>query len=98
MGSASRARRVDDHASRHDTDETDDTRPVESGSPFRGDHENDLIGIGLIVGGVLLALAFFFDLAGPVGRGLEALVGGVIGLGRFVAALCPGPRGRGPDP
>ena len=35
------------------------------------------------MGGVLLALAFFFDLAGPVGRGLEALVGGVIGLGRF---------------
>ena len=39
----------------------------------------------MLVGvGVLLGLAIYFDLAGPLGRGIEAFVGWFLGLGRFV--------------
>jgi S-DNA-T family DNA segregation ATPase FtsK/SpoIIIE len=34
--------------------------------------------------GVLLALAMYFDLAGPLGNGVEAFVGWFLGIGRFV--------------
>jgi S-DNA-T family DNA segregation ATPase FtsK/SpoIIIE len=41
-----------------------------------------LIGVGLILG-----LATYFNLAGPLGRGIEAFVGWFVGLGRFVLPL-----------
>ena len=40
--------------------------------------------MALIVVGVLLALSIYFDLAGPVGRGIETLFGWFVGLGRFL--------------
>ena len=49
--------------------------------------EHEFIGFALIVVGVLLGLATYFDLAGPLGRGIEAFVGWFVGLGRFVLPL-----------
>ena len=45
--------------------------------------EHEFIGIALIVGGVLIGLAIYFDLAGPLGRGVETLLGWLVGLGRY---------------
>ncbi|MGI9053227.1 MAG: DNA translocase FtsK 4TM domain-containing protein [Ilumatobacteraceae bacterium] len=49
--------------------------------------EHELIGVGLVVGGALLALATFFDLAGPFGRGLRALLGWLVGFGLFAVPV-----------
>jgi len=51
----------------------------------RGDDE--LIGLGLIGAAVLLGLAIYVDLAGPIGRGVETLFGWFFGLGRFAVPL-----------
>jgi DNA segregation ATPase FtsK/SpoIIIE, S-DNA-T family len=51
------------------------------------ERRTELIGIGMIVAGALLGLAVYFDLAGPLGRGVETLVGWLTGLGRYVAPL-----------
>ncbi|MFV0308026.1 MAG: DNA translocase FtsK 4TM domain-containing protein [Desertimonas sp.] len=65
--------------------------------PGPGDREEErrleFIGIGLIVVAVLLALAFYVDLAGPLGRGVEAVFGWAIGLGRFVLPVALGAVG-----
>jgi S-DNA-T family DNA segregation ATPase FtsK/SpoIIIE len=44
---------------------------------------HELIGVVLIGAGLLAGLAMYFDLAGPVGRGIETLFGWVIGLVRY---------------
>jgi DNA segregation ATPase FtsK/SpoIIIE, S-DNA-T family len=49
--------------------------------------QHEFIGLGLIGLGVLLGLAFYFDLAGIIGRGLETLVGWVVGFGRFAVPV-----------
>ncbi len=49
--------------------------------------EHEFVGLVLIGVGVLLGLAFYLDLAGPLGRGVEAFVGWFLGLGRFVLPL-----------
>mgnify|MGYP001470467804 CR=1 FL=1 len=49
--------------------------------------EDEFIGIGFIVVGVLLALGIYFNLAGPLGRGIETLVGWFTGLGRFIVPI-----------
>ncbi len=49
--------------------------------------EHEFIGFALIVVGVLLGLAVYFDLAGPLGRGVETFVGWFVGLGRFVLPI-----------
>ncbi|MEL6893799.1 MAG: DNA translocase FtsK 4TM domain-containing protein, partial [Actinomycetota bacterium] len=49
-----------------------------------GGRESEFLGLGLIGVGVLLGLAIYLNLAGPLGRGVEALFGWIIGLGRFV--------------
>ena len=49
--------------------------------------EDEFVGIGFIVGGVLLGLAIYFNLAGPLGRGIETLVGWFTGLGRFIVPI-----------
>lgn len=46
--------------------------------------EHEFIGFALLVVGVLLGLAMYFDLAGPLGRGVETFIGWFVGLGRFV--------------
>ncbi len=47
--------------------------------------EHEFLGLGLIGGGVLLGLGVYFNLAGPLGRGIETLTGWLTGLGRFAA-------------
>ena len=49
--------------------------------------EHEFAGIGFIAVGVLLALGIYFNLAGPLGRGTETLVGWFTGLGRFVVPV-----------
>ncbi|MDW3212541.1 MAG: DNA translocase FtsK 4TM domain-containing protein [Ilumatobacteraceae bacterium] len=46
--------------------------------------EHEFIGFALLVVGVLLGLAMYFDLAGPLGRGVEAFIGWFVGFGRYV--------------
>src|SRR5690606_36763673 len=44
---------------------------------------HEFVGVVLLGLGVLLGLAVYFDLAGPLGRGTEAFVGWILGLDRF---------------
>ncbi|HEY5664374.1 MAG TPA: DNA translocase FtsK 4TM domain-containing protein [Ilumatobacter sp.] len=46
--------------------------------------EHEFAGLVLIGVGVLLGLAIYLDLAGPLGRGVETFVGWFLGLGRFL--------------
>ncbi|MEZ5223022.1 MAG: DNA translocase FtsK 4TM domain-containing protein [Ilumatobacteraceae bacterium] len=52
-----------------------------------GGREHEFAGIGFIVVGVLVALAVYFDVAGPLGRGVETLIGWFTGLGRYVVPI-----------
>ncbi|MCU1361918.1 MAG: FtsK/SpoIIIE family proteinFtsk gamma protein [Ilumatobacteraceae bacterium] len=49
--------------------------------------EDEFLGVGLIAIGLLIGLAIYVDLAGPLGRGIETLVGWFTGLGRFVVPI-----------
>lgn len=49
--------------------------------------EHEFIGFALITVGVLLGLATYFDLAGPLGSGVETFVGWFVGLGRFLVPV-----------
>ncbi len=49
--------------------------------------EHEFLGIVLIVVGALLALAIYFGLAGPLGRGIGELFGWFTGLARFALPL-----------
>lgn len=49
-----------------------------------GGRENEFIGIGLAVLGVLCALAIYLDIAGPLGDAIDAGLGWIVGLGRFL--------------
>ncbi len=49
--------------------------------------ESDLLGIGLVAAGVLIALAVWFRLAGPVGRGISDLFGWFFGVGRYLVPV-----------
>jgi S-DNA-T family DNA segregation ATPase FtsK/SpoIIIE len=49
--------------------------------------EHEFVGVGLIGGGVLLGLAIYWNLAGPLGRGIEKLFGWITGIGRFVVPV-----------
>ena len=55
--------------------------------------EDEFIGIGFIAVGILIGLAVYLNLAGPLGHGVETLVGWFTGIGRFavpVALVCIG--------
>jgi S-DNA-T family DNA segregation ATPase FtsK/SpoIIIE len=49
--------------------------------------EHEFAGIGFIAVGLLIALSIYVDLAGPVGRAVETLIGWFTGLGRFVVPV-----------
>ncbi|MEQ1873357.1 MAG: DNA translocase FtsK 4TM domain-containing protein [Ilumatobacteraceae bacterium] len=69
------------------TDELPRTRRDQASAELReavSGREDDFAGIGLIVVGVLLGLGIYLNLAGPLGRGIETMVGWFTGLGRFV--------------
>ncbi len=56
-------------------------------SQAMGGREHEFIGLGLIGAAIVLGLAVYLDLAGPLGRGVETLAGWLIGLGRYVFPL-----------
>lgn len=49
--------------------------------------EHEFAGIGFIAAGVLLGLGIYLNLAGPLGRGIETVVGWLTGLGRYVVPI-----------
>ena len=49
-----------------------------------GGREHEFIGVALLAVGVLLGLAMYLDLAGPLGRGIEEFVGWFLGMGRYL--------------
>ena len=49
--------------------------------------EHEFVGIGLIVGGLLLALATFFNLAGPLGRGARTALAWLFGFGLIAVPI-----------
>ena len=49
-----------------------------------GGRENEFIGIGVAVLGVLCALAIYLDIAGPLGDAIDTGLGWIVGLGRFL--------------
>jgi S-DNA-T family DNA segregation ATPase FtsK/SpoIIIE len=52
-----------------------------------GGREHEFIGIAMIVAGALIGLAIYGNLAGPLGRGVELLLGWVVGLARYAVPL-----------
>ncbi len=52
-----------------------------------GGREHEFVGLGLIGLAVLLGLAVYFNLAGPLGRGIETLTGWLFGLGRYAVPV-----------
>ena len=52
-----------------------------------GGREGEFIGLALVGIGMLLALAIYFGLAGPLGRGIETLIGWFTGVGRYAVPL-----------
>jgi S-DNA-T family DNA segregation ATPase FtsK/SpoIIIE len=52
-----------------------------------GGRESEFLGLGLIGLAVLLALAVYVNLAGPLGRGIETLTGWLFGLGRYAVPV-----------
>ena len=49
--------------------------------------EHEFLGIALIGVGLLLALAIYLNLAGPLGRGIETLFGWIVGVGRYAVPI-----------
>jgi len=52
-----------------------------------GGREHEFLGIGLIGAAIVLGLAVYLDLAGPLGRGIETLAGWMVGFGRFAVPV-----------
>jgi DNA segregation ATPase FtsK/SpoIIIE, S-DNA-T family len=48
-----------------------------------GGREHEFAGMGLIGLAIVLGLAVYLDLAGPLGRGIETLMGWLVGYGRY---------------
>ncbi|MEY4230925.1 MAG: hypothetical protein RLZZ362_1774 [Actinomycetota bacterium] len=77
-------------SSRTPVDPTGGSKRVRASADARSaidGREHEFLGIGLIVGGVLIGLAIYLRLAGPLGRGVEVLFGWLAGLGRFVLPI-----------
>lgn len=56
-------------------------RKPASPAPAAG-HDSGLLGVALIAVGVLLALALWFELAGPLGNGVDTVLSWLVGVGR----------------
>jgi S-DNA-T family DNA segregation ATPase FtsK/SpoIIIE len=52
-----------------------------------GGREHEFAGLGLIGLAILLGLAVYLNLAGPLGRGIETLAGWMFGLGRYAVPV-----------
>jgi DNA segregation ATPase FtsK/SpoIIIE, S-DNA-T family len=68
---------------------TPEPTPSEPGELRRSiaGREHEFVGIGFIVVGVLLALAMYLGVAGPVGDAVDDGLAWVMGLGRYVAPI-----------
>jgi len=51
------------------------------------ERRNELIGVAMLGSGILLGLAIYLRLAGPLGRGVEIVIGWFAGLGRFAVPV-----------
>src|SRR3954464_11904343 len=51
------------------------------------DHRIDALAIGLAAFGLLSLLAMFSDVVGPVGRGIDAAAGGLLGRGKVLVPI-----------
>ena len=66
------------------------TRRSQASDELRGAFDGrqaEFLGIGLIVAGIVIALAIWFDVAGPLGGGIDVLLGWITGLGRHVVPV-----------
>ena len=97
-GSGRRRRRTARAPRRHDVARAAASRRPTELREAVGGREHELIGIGLIAAGVLLGLAVYLNLAGPLGRGVETLFGWIVGLGRYVVPLVLVAAGVALDP
>ncbi len=61
--------------------------PASSPEPAEPSRRSEFVGVGLVVTGVLVGLAIYFDLAGPLGSGVEEVLGWFTGLGRFIVPV-----------
>ena len=52
-----------------------------------GGREHEFVGLGSIGLAIVLGLAVYVDLAGPLGRGIETLAGWLFGYGRFAVPV-----------
>jgi S-DNA-T family DNA segregation ATPase FtsK/SpoIIIE len=52
-----------------------------------GGREHEFAGLGLIGLAILLGLAVYLNLAGPLGRGIETIAGWLFGLGRYAVPV-----------
>ena len=52
-----------------------------------GGREHEFVGLGLIGLAILLGLAVYLNLAGPLGRGIETIAGWLFGLGRYAVPV-----------
>ncbi len=61
-----------------------------SGSPlalaFDG-HGHDVVGVSLLAVSIVAAVGIYVDAAGPLGRGVAATLGALVGLGRYIAPV-----------
>jgi DNA segregation ATPase FtsK/SpoIIIE, S-DNA-T family len=66
--------------------ETTRTRPATTDELRRavGGREHEFLGVALILAGVVIGLALYVRLAGPLGSGIELLLGWALGLGRLI--------------
>jgi S-DNA-T family DNA segregation ATPase FtsK/SpoIIIE len=64
-----------------------DPTPVNQWRTAVDGREHELLGIALIAASVILALAMFFELGGPIGSALDTVLGWLAGLGRFLVPL-----------
>ncbi|CAN5417931.1 DNA translocase FtsK [soil metagenome] len=68
------------------TDDADDADAAD-GVTEADERRSELIGVGMLGVGALLALAVYLRLAGPLGRGIEIVIGWFTGLGRFAVPV-----------
>ncbi len=62
-------------------------RPRSASRAVVADHRDELAGLAVVAAGVLIALACWARVAGPVGEGVDRGLGAAIGLGRFVLPI-----------
>ena len=71
-------------------DTTNGKSTAKNGSDVRqavSGREHEFLGLVLIGAGVVLGLAMYLDLAGPLGAGIETSIGWLLGIGRYLLPI-----------